>query len=118
MSVHVQTKERDGMKETLFKDAYALDAKISYTTYNDAEWNWDKVVINFVDSLGKNYGLIEFFMDGANNDTAFVMFEYTDKEGKLRSERYDANNCKKGEIFVTAEKRMVNMMRRRLRGEE
>lgn len=117
-SKHVKVVERDHMKESLFKDAYGLDTKIRVTTYNDEKWDWDMVVLNFRDSLGKNYGLIEYFKPGKDNSTDHVDLEFEDSEGKWKVIRFDETNTKKGEIFFTAEIKMRDMMQRRLRGED
>lgn len=118
MSVHEQHVERDLMREKLFKDAYGLDVKISYTAYNDSEWNWDKAVLKFVDSLGKTYGLIEHFPQGADNSTDFVIFEYFDKKGDVHQDRFDKSNTKTGEIFLAAELAMAELMIKRRKGED
>lgn len=110
MSVHISEKKQDMMRQQLFKDAYGIDAKIWVTNFNDANWNWDKCILNFTDSLGKNYGLIEFFQEGANNNTRVVIFEWTDKEGKMHEEPFSR--------FLDAELAMVALMRRRLEGKD
>jgi len=110
MSVHVSEKKQDHIREKNFKDAYGIDAKIFVTNFNDEKWNWDKVVLNFIDSLGKNYGLIEHFHAGDDNSTRVVIFEYADKAGNMKEEP-----------FVTclgAEQAMVELMRKRQRGED
>lgn len=110
MSKNINVKERDLMRENLFKSEYKVDTKIKVTNYNDDNWNWDMVVLNFKDSLGKDYGLIEFFKPGNDNSTDHVLLEYCDKSGNWIQEEYKE--------FHLAEKAMVNLMQRRLRGED
>lgn len=117
-SKHVKVNDRDLMKESLFKEAYDLRVMIKSTTYNDEKWNWDMVVLNFRDTLGKNYGLVEYFKPGADNSTDHVDFEFEDKEGNWKVIRFDETNSEKGSIFFAAETEMKEMMQRRLRGEE
>lgn len=117
-SKHVRITERDHLKERLFKDAYKLNAKIRTTTYNDERWNWDMVVLNFTDDLDKHYGLIEYFKEGDDNSTDHVDFEYEDKDGNWKVERFDKKNTERGKIYVTAELAMVRLMQRRLQGDD
>lgn len=117
-SKYVKVTDRDLMKEAMFKDAYGVDTKIKSTTYNDEKWNWDMVVLNFRDTLGKNYGLVEYFKPGEDNSTDHVDFEFEDKEGTWKTIRFDETNSDKGSIFFAAETAMKEMMQRRLRGED
>lgn len=110
MSEHVTIKERDHIREANFKDAYGVDSTIAVTNYNDIEWNWDKCVLNFKDTLGKNYGLIEYFKEGADNSTKFVVFEWTDKKGKLHQDSFLS--------FIDAEKALVDLMKKRSKGDD
>lgn len=109
-SKNVTVKERDLMRENAFKSAFNIKATIKATNYNDADWNWDMVVMNFKDTLGKNYGLVEFFKPGNDNSTDHVLFEYCDRNGVWVQERFDTYNA--------AEMAMVNLMKARLRGED
>ena len=118
MSVHENCVLRNLLLEKAFKETYKVDAEISVVSYHDAEWNWDKVVTKFVDNLGKTYGLIEHFPPGRNNSTDFVIFEYEDKQGIMHQERFDLSNSRRGEIYLTAELALVELMIRRQRGED
>ena len=110
MSAHVSDKKQDFHREKLFKDSFGLNTTIHVTTYNDENWNWDICVINFRDSLGKNYGLIEYFKPGDDNSTDYVILEYEDKEGNIIKENFQK--------FIDAENSMVALMQRRLKGED
>ena len=116
MSVHEKLINRDHMKEKLFFDAYGVHVKIKTMTFNDTNWNWDKVILSFIDEGGHNYGLIEHFKEGNDNSTNYVNLEHEDKNGNLVTKRFDENNAKMGSIFVTAEKELVSLMKRKLRG--
>lgn len=107
-SANIRTVERDTGREQLFREAYGLDTRIRYTSYNDEQWNWDMAVLNFTDSLGKTYGLVEYFKAGDDNSTDHVDFEYTNKEGKLVTQTFDR--------FIDAELAMVALMRKRVEG--
>lgn len=117
-SKHVRVNDDDGVRATLFREAYGLRTKVRSTTYNDEDWNWDMVVVNFRDTLGKNYGLVEYFKAGKDNSTDHVDLEYEDKDGTWKNIRFDDTNSKPGEIYYTAELALVDLMQRRLRGDE
>lgn len=110
MSVHISEKREDFMREKVFKSDYGLDCQIYVTNFNDENWDWDKCILNFRDSLGKNYGLIEYFMPSIDNSTEHVEFEYENDKGELVKQ-----NFKK---FIDAEKSMVDLMQRRLQGND
>ncbi len=105
MSVHIRVKERDGLRERLFKDTYGLSVKIHTTEHNDENWNWDLCAITFVDSLGNNYNLIEHFKEGNDNSTDFVLFEYQDPQSVFKQERFVT--------FIEAELALVGLMKQR-----
>lgn len=108
--VHPISEQQAGMKAMAFLDCYGIKVKISGFTFNDQNWNWNKVIQKYTDPAGKNYGLIEHFKEGENNDTSFVYFEYEDKSGKLCQEKF--------EKFLDAERAMVHLIQRRLKGED
>ena len=112
MSVHVTplTEQQCKMKEKLFLDAYGLETTIAGVSYNDENWDWDKAIIKFCDSLGKNYGLVENFKPGTDNSTDFVELEYENKEGSFVKQKF--------EKFLDAELAMVELMKKRLKGED
>lgn len=99
---HVTVKERDHLREKSFKDAYGLDTKIHVTSYNDDNWNWDMVAINFIDTHDRKYSLIEHFKEGDDNSTKFVILEYS-KDDSFKQERF--------ERFIEAELAMVQLMK-------
>lgn len=109
-SVHISEKKRDMLREKLFKDCYGIDSIIHVINYNDTNWDWDLCVLIFRDTLGKNYGLVEHFKDGLDNSTKFVYFEYEDKSGKFCQEKF--------EKFIDAEEAMVELIKKRLKGED
>jgi len=110
-STHVvEMREPDlRMKERLFTDAYKVRSKIQGVSYHDDKWNWDLVVLKFKDSLGKNYGLIEYYPSGDDNSTLYVDLEY-EKDGEFFKKRFDK--------FIDAELDMVKLMQKRLNGED
>lgn len=110
MSAHVSEKKRDFIREQNFKDAYGISVQIYVTNFNDEKWNWDKVVLNFIDSLGKNYGLIEHFKEGDDNSTRVAVFEWEDKKGMMQSEPFTT--------VLEAELALVELMKKRQRGED
>lgn len=105
---HIQTKERDSLREKSFKDSYGFNVHIRATTFNDENWDWVMCTLNFRDPLGKNYGLVEYFMPGSDNGTDYVEFEYETKDGKFVKRKF--------EKFLDAEVAMVELMRRRANG--
>ena len=113
MTEHIYpiNEQQIGMKMTNFKNAYGFALKsMSGFTFNDEDWNWNKVIQKYTDKLGKNYGLIEHFKEGQDNSTDFVWLEYEDKEGKFCQEKF--------ERFVDAEKAMVELMEKRMKGKD
>lgn len=110
-SKHVVTmKDADvRMKEHSFSEAYKIKTRIEGVSYHDDKWNWDLVVLKFRDSLGKNYGLIEYYPSGDDNSTLYVDFEYEDKNEFVK---------KRFKNFVNAEKAMVELMQKRLKGDD
>lgn len=92
-----------------FKEAYGLNVKIQGMSYNDENWDWDMVILKFVDSLGKHYGLIEYFKPGKDNSTDHVDFEWVEHERFVK---------KTYERFIDAELAMVELMKKRLAGED
>lgn len=108
MSKHISEKRRDFMRERMFEDAYNVKARIWVTNFNDENWDWDMCVLNFRDSLGKNYGLIEHFKEGKDNSTHHVVLEYETDKGEFVKQNF--------EKFIDAEKSMVQLMQRRLQG--
>lgn len=105
---NVTITERDFLTEKAFKEAYDLVVQIKKTQINDSDWNWVKVSLGFKDSLGKNYGLIEYFKEGDDNSTDHVDFEYEGENCIWKKETF--------ERFIDAELSMVEMMRKRLEG--
>ena len=100
--------ENDGYKQKLFKEAYEINAKIRTTNINDLNFNWVQVVLNFKDTLGKNYGLVEFYKEDDDNSTDHVDFEYEGHDGKWIFETY--------KTFIEAELAMVALMKKRAEG--
>lgn len=107
-SKYVQVRGKDRIRERNFKDVYGLECHIEVTNYNDDNWNWDMCVLNFKDSIGKTYGLIEYFKSRDDNSTDHVDLEYEDKDGKFTKETFDK--------FIDAELRMVEIMKSRIEG--
>lgn len=104
MSKYVSDRRQDRMKEKLFKDTYGLDSTIFVTNYNDENWDWDKAVLEFVDSKNRKYGLIEHFNDGSDNDTNYVELVYQ-QNGEPEVETFDR--------YIDAELQLVELMRRK-----
>lgn len=109
-SKHITKLDRDGIRESNFKSAYKFPVKIKSTCYNDEDWNWNKVVLNFTCPLGKTYGLIEYYKEGADNSTDHVDFEYSRKDNTFHVETF--------KTFVEAERAMVDLMIKRQKGED
>lgn len=110
MSKHISEKKRDLARERNFRDVYGLTAKIEVTNFNDEQWNWDMVILNFTDTSGKKYGLIEHFKDADDNGTKHAIFEWEDRQGTFHQEKYPT--------FLEAEQELVKLMRRRLEGKD
>lgn len=100
----ISEKKRDFLREKVFKDAYGLDTHIYVTNINDVNWDWVQVILNFRDTLGKNYGLIEYFKEGTDNSTKSVDLE---DDGKI------IGSYKR---FLDAELALVDLIRKRIQG--
>lgn len=98
----VEVKERDGYREKCFKDAYDLDCIIKCKNVNDENWDWieNELVFKF---RGNAYILKEIFKEGKDNSTDHVILEYLGSAGIVHTERFERH--------ITAEKRMVSLMR-------
>lgn len=98
MNTNQNTPYRDKVRENMFYDAYKLKSKIETTNFLDNNSNWDKCILQFKykDNV---FGLIEYFKDGSNNSTDYVILENNGFEHK----KYD--------YFYQAEQDMVELMR-------
>ena len=88
---------RDKFREACFKEAYGLSSEIEITNINDNEWNWVQVVAKFK-TKNCTYGLVEFFKEGMDNSTDYVVLEKNGKE----VERFDR--------YIDAELALVKLM--------
>lgn len=95
--------------ENLFYDAYQLRARIEKVSINDQNWDWVQAILKFKDSLGKTYGLVEYFKQGMDNSTDYVVLEYETEDGLVK-ETFPT--------FIQAELAMVDLMRNRLGGKD
>lgn len=100
MSFYVKTIDRDTMRETAFLNAFGIASKISVTMFNDKDFNWDKVILDFKADNGSAHTITEHFKDGDDNSTDYVVVRNQktgeDKEFKSFSdaERYLVSEIK------------------------
>jgi hypothetical protein len=78
----------DPAREQSFKGAYGLDAHITATNVNDQDGNWIEVTLRFQTKKNKVYVLTEYFKDGDDNSTDFVLLSYT-KFNKKFERKFD-----------------------------
>lgn len=93
---------RDRTRENNFFQYYKLEATIITTNFNDENFNWDKVILEFI-FKGEKYYIVEHFKENEDNSTDFVELMYN---GVVR----------KFDRFIDAETTMVNLMKEKLNG--
>jgi len=94
---------KDTYRELVFEEAFGIKSDIIVTNENTQDWNWVKVIMNFKTDVG-NYGLIEYFKDGKDNSTNYVVLEDEGKEiGRYKR-------------FVDAEVEMVRLIKEQVNG--
>lgn len=104
MSKYVQVKGRDYRRELIFSEWYAIKVKIYTTNYNDDNWDWDRVVLNFHAPDSQVYTLTEHFNVGKDNSTNFVELEYQGNNGQVVKKKFEKH--------LDAERYMVELIRR------
>lgn len=108
MSKYIRTTERDGIREQAFLDAYGYKVRIKSITYNDENWDWDKVELFFTDINNNDYLIQEYYKPGKDNSTAYVTLKYVDGGRDLK---FDYRN------FLAAELALVDIIHSRLHGD-
>lgn len=72
----------DKLREMSFKQAYDIDSEIWVKNVFDKDYNWVTAEIMFK-YKGNTYSLKEYFKDGEDNSTDYVVLSYMNGEEKI-----------------------------------